>query len=279
MALLEGGADPNLPDKDGITPLLAASLSGSTNLGQALLARGARIDAAHRPSGITALYWAAMLGHAGFVELLLEHKARVDVKDANGSTPLHGAGSGFTGANLLQTWFREGRTNDMAMASSNMPSSFLTGGREHGRVVRLLLDHGATLEITNGNGCTPLLNATLNTNREVARVLIERRANLNASAPDGSTSLNLAALKGEEAIASMLLKAGADPNLADTAGFTPLNTAVEHGQRAVVRMLLEHNAKPNIATPTGQTPLHTAAAAGDVESIILLRERARTFTR
>jgi ankyrin repeat protein len=271
--LLEGGADPNLPDKDGIAPLLAASLSGSTNLGQALLVRGARIDAAHRPSGITSLYWAAMLGHAGFVELLLDHKAPVDVKDANGSTPLHGVGSGYTGANLLQTWFREGRTNEMAMARSNMPSSFLTGGREHGRVVRLLLDHGATLEITNGNGCTPLLNATLNTNREVAQALIERRAKLNARAPDGSTSLNLAALKGQEAIASMLLKAGADPNLADTAGFTPLNTAVEHGQRAVVKLLLEHKANPNLATPTGQTPLHTAAGAGDIESIILLRER------
>ena len=41
------------------------------------------------PCGFTALHIAAMRGHHSVAELLIRHKAEVNVRDCNGSTPLH----------------------------------------------------------------------------------------------------------------------------------------------------------------------------------------------
>jgi ankyrin repeat protein len=291
-ALLEAGANPNHVDQSGVTALLAASLAGSTNVGRVLLAQGAQVDVVYLPTKLTALHQAAMLGHADFVQLLLDHGARADRKDTTGSTPLHSTATGFSGASMIRAWNNkandaasredhdpkwptatEAFSNQLDQAASVMPASFLAGGGEHGRVAKLLLARKADLEATNDTGCTPLLTAALFTNLAVAEVLVAHKANLNARAKDGSTPLNLAALKGDERVTALLLEAGADLNLADSAGFTPLNTAAEAGYRGVVKALLAHNANPNLACPNGQTPLHTAAGRGDIESMRLLLDR------
>jgi ankyrin len=153
-------------------------------------------------------------------------------------------------------------------------------------MARLLVDNGASLELADGNGVTPLISAIINAS--IFRV--NRTGNSDH-------------LK----IAELLLDAGASVNAVDWYGITPLWAAVDvrnlelgrdgndRGVReeafALIERLLEAGANPNARTReypherrfilvvvgsvswvdlTGQTPFLRAAAAGDVEVMRLL---------
>jgi ankyrin repeat protein len=292
--LLEAGADPNYAGNQGETALFRAADFGATEAARLLLAKGARVDALHTTWNATPLHLAAMFGYADFVELLLTHGARTDLKDANGSTPLHVVATGQSTADAVLAWERRfqalasqvtgnpaatNTSNQLTTFGATLPTDALRGG-QHRRVVELLLARRANLEVTDAFGRTPLLTAALFTNLPVAEVLVGHKANVNARAKDGSPPLNLAALKGSVPLVELLLKAGANANLQDDTGFTPLNTAAEHGHTEVMRRLLAHGANPNLACPgdqastvNGQAPMHSAAIRGDVEMLRLLLDQ------
>jgi ankyrin repeat protein len=90
--LLEHGADPNLLDETGCSPLHDAAAEGMTDLVKVLL-RNTRTDP-RLPgnSSRTALHKAAYRGQFEVVNLLLSRSPEtVDPRDANGLTPLHDA--------------------------------------------------------------------------------------------------------------------------------------------------------------------------------------------
>jgi len=89
--LLAHGADPNLPDNAGWTPLHFAAWFGSTSVVlKELIDHGANIDA-RNDRGITPLYFASVAGHDAQVKLLLEHGADRSIASKNGYTPLRAA--------------------------------------------------------------------------------------------------------------------------------------------------------------------------------------------
>jgi len=105
-ALLVGGADVSLVDKDGNTALHWAAQKGNTACISLLLDAGAALEAKnrcaarHRPRrlyltlcriGRTPLGLAAFVGHSEAVALLLERGANANSKDRAGNTPLANA--------------------------------------------------------------------------------------------------------------------------------------------------------------------------------------------
>jgi hypothetical protein len=69
--LLDAGADPNLPDERGFTPLILAAGSETRNpeVVQLLIEKGAKMDAKDE-NGETALTWARKMGYTRVVKLL-----------------------------------------------------------------------------------------------------------------------------------------------------------------------------------------------------------------
>lgn len=123
-AVLDGGANPNVREPAGDSPLERAMRIGA-NSEQALellLAHGADPNEVDPRNGFTVLHRAAADGYLGVMKLLLKHGAKVDVRsNSTGVTPLH-----------------------LAVQS----------GRQE--VVALLLDAGADPNIRDQSGETPL---------------------------------------------------------------------------------------------------------------------------
>ena len=89
--LLKNGADVNLRETNGQTPLLVLTDSDSNAYGASdvdfLLTNKANINA-RDSQGNTALHYAALYGHADIVKLLLARGASAGLMNLNGQTPL-----------------------------------------------------------------------------------------------------------------------------------------------------------------------------------------------
>jgi cytohesin len=84
--LLEHGADPNIQQQDGDTPLHVAAFRGDVEATQLLLSYGAKVDIKNylvspRKFGKTALHYATEGDFLPVVEALLEAGASADVRD------------------------------------------------------------------------------------------------------------------------------------------------------------------------------------------------------
>lgn len=97
LRLIRGGADLELSNRQGFTPLLCACHQGHCDIVSVLLAAG--VNAAHcDDGGRSAVYVAADAGAGAIVDLLLAWGAEVDVADAVGLSPLGAAcRKGFSG--------------------------------------------------------------------------------------------------------------------------------------------------------------------------------------
>jgi ankyrin repeat protein len=104
--LLAHGADPNLPNMHGVTPVMAAAGLASNEIDtrgrfktepdavetiELLVKAGADVNARETRGGQTALHGAALWGYNDVVKTLVANKADIDAKDAKGRTPLDSA--------------------------------------------------------------------------------------------------------------------------------------------------------------------------------------------
>ena len=90
--LLSLGADPNLRDKFGHTPLYSTcNGAGDVTIARALIAAGADVDAQDSVKRCAPLHMAGRRGHLDAAAALLDHGADLEVRDINGQTPLRRA--------------------------------------------------------------------------------------------------------------------------------------------------------------------------------------------
>ncbi len=120
-------------------------------------------------------------------------------------------------------------------------------------------------------GDSPVADAAMHDDVDAVRMLLEQGADVNASRGDGMTGLHWAALNGNAEIARLLVGAGADLEAATRLGaHTPLHVAAKEAHGELVEMLAEAGGEVAAVTGTGAMPLHFAAAAGDVRAIAAL---------
>ena len=83
---LDAGADVNMKDEDGHTPLHWACTYGNEEICRLLLEHGADPNA-RDDNGRTPLHWACLYNHTAIVRLLIEHGADAGARDDQGETP------------------------------------------------------------------------------------------------------------------------------------------------------------------------------------------------
>ncbi|KAK0512607.1 hypothetical protein JMJ35_004624 [Cladonia borealis] len=184
----------------------------------------------------TLLHAAARLGYERIVELLLQRKAPVNIKDIHLRTPLCWAASG-NNANL----------------------------------VRLLLARGASITIKDEDGNTPLLIAAKSQQVESAKALLEHKAKLTVTDNEGMTPLHMASVSGCADLVKLFVQGhGASVNVKDKVG----NTALHHAETPeVVDILMQGKAKTEVKNKFHQAPLHIMAMNDHAKAAEMLIRR------
>ena len=137
-------------------------------------------------------------------------------------------------------------------------------------VVKLLVAHGALVNVANCRRSTPLMGAAFSGRLDVVKYLVKHGANVDAANLMGNTPLCAAAMGGHHKIISFLLKKGADCNHATITGDTALHIAATEGHLKVVRELISHgtSSPPNpIPSAIVPPPVILAASEGSNEVV------------
>ncbi|KAI5457076.1 ankyrin repeat-containing domain protein [Mariannaea sp. PMI_226] len=276
QALLKRGADPNMRNREGLTPLLSMRrvFSDYKEIVGILLEAGADINATNK-HGATFLFHMLQHNPGGGsnddshkdIKYLIDRGASITTRDFNGRTILHevarcrGWEQGspnrrskkvsrldfFLGLGLdVNVVDYNGNTllHEYALLHTNHDSY-------HGPMCvpffEQLMSLGLSLEQQNFAGRTPLhiLCATRSSYRHFKQgelmpidFVISHTKNIDAADRDGNTPLHLAATVGEIYV-KKLLDAGANPLVFTHEGLTPLHLASRCRESNVVGLLLD----------------------------------------
>ena len=153
-------------------------------------------------------------------------------------------------------------------------------------IVKMLLEHGANVNLADFDGDTALLCACQHTKydgsqfaerkTEIVKILLKHEADVNIQNENGVTSLMSATQSGNVKIVKMLLEHGANVNIKSSIGNTALMDSL-HGNADIVRMLLEHGADVSVKINSkyhrpGGTLLSIASYYGYTEIVKILLE-------
>lgn len=137
--------------------------------------------------------------------------------------------------------------------------------------LREALDHGASVNICDAQGNTPLMLAAAYSGAASVKLLLDRGAQVNATNNAGATALMRAAHNYESA--RLLVNSGANVNARSVLGNTPLILAARPAKsHRLVELLLSRGADASATNISGASALMAAAAGGDEESVRLLLE-------
>lgn len=225
--LCQQGAEVNLFDQEGCTPLVWGIEMGNVAIVSMLLQEGADPNLAEKRHGMSPLQVASGSGNVAMVEALLARGANAAHRDAHQGTALEEAAFGGHQkvARLLIEW---GLT-------TRWPLHVAAGLGDMAEVERLLAAGAKFDEPTAGWGNTPLMFAAAGGQLEIAKLLVEQGASLEATNQAGATLLHVAAGHNRlEVVRWLVEEQGCDPGARDGEGATALEWAKN---KEVVRYL------------------------------------------
>lgn len=251
---------PDLLDKIGWTPLHVAVDRNDIDQARGLLQEGAKPSAPAR-NGQGPLHLAAEAGNLEMVRLLIEAGADLNPKDRNGLTPVQLAvqnefldvvrfltKQGCTvpdvivatvagRTDLVRLFFTKGKAAPACTKTGQtlLHLAVLCGDVE---MVKVLAALGCDLGAANKDSLKPLDVATILGKVEVAKTLLDLGSNMKGE----TTPLHWAAFSGQLAIIDLLLKKGASLDAKDKDAKTPFQWAFSNDQGKAAQRLFEAQA-------------------------------------
>ncbi|XP_046578009.1 ankyrin-1-like [Haliotis rubra] len=259
--LLRNGADPNISNRKGETPLLIAcseshvpQKSKKRRKEKVFIFEG--LEKIHQDQRVKMKRTVDVSKHHNdTVKVLLENKANGDVRGSDGFASLH-----------------------IAVQNSNY------------ELVCILINGGCDANVTDGNGNTPL-NLLLKLVAECqhgtasyyiphhrrdiqvwkfVEVLLDKNADPDIQNNDGDAPLHHAASMNCQRSLELLLNAGADVDVEDAHNRTPLHRCAQSGHARIARILMVHGSDVNAMDDNGDTPLHVAVRRKQYNLVKLL---------
>jgi ankyrin repeat protein len=281
--LLDHGADINYQQNNLRTPLHLAAYWEQLEVAQVLLGHKADVGSRNNEGKIP-IHLLQRVCIGGPARLSLEHGVVMNIRDDDGNTPLHLAMERWK-YKCARILLEHGADASVENYVGKTPFHLLFENKyykERGNhfeyysfedelnyneddildLARLLLEHGADVNIRTTNGRTPLHLAAFWGRLELARVLLEHKADVESQDNEGMTPLHVL-MEGRcydkdhvLYLARLLVKHGASVDLRMSQESTVLHKAAFKGWPELVRLFLGHGANPNAEDEQGKTPLY-----------------------
>jgi ankyrin repeat protein len=259
------------------TPLMYTAREGALEAARALIDLGANVNV-QDPDGMTPLLEAIVNMHLDFAAALLDKGADPNLADVSGMTALYAAIDMHTPA-----WERsrpDPKENDKLDCLALMKVLLDHGANVNAALKgRILQRYHAGGSAVLGEGTTPLIRAARYDNLDMIRLLVERGADVKLAQKDGTTALMLASgvkysltQEGDPVnagsaadayeIVKLLIEKGSDVNAVNAKGETALYGAAFVGRNQAIAYLAEHGARLDAKTKQGLTILDGALNTG-----------------
>lgn len=232
--LLAAGASVNSRDDlHAWTPLHEATGSGSDACVRLLLEHGADVDARCRQRAQTPLFFAKT---RAIVELLADWGAYLNVISAENHYPFQHCAAYIRSPEVMQFWIEQ-RVDINHVPTFCWPALHgalhrdIKAPREdpdRERIIELLLDAGADVNLEDKRGDLPLQLAISWHGERIIKLILQHGADVCARKRNGDTALHAAAHRNHVEIARLLLESAADPNAMNIYRQTPIHAAERH---------------------------------------------------
>ncbi len=296
--LLKNGADPNLADSSGTTPLIkccinndyeiikwllyyGADIHKTTNYGntalelacwsksnlsaQILMIRGANLNSQGSRDQGTPLIYALMKKEYMLATELIWKGANIHAENNLGDGILHivAKDTDFISNSKFKHDPLTAFSSSMSIQDSIIEQGYYT-----------LFEYLVSLKIDiyhrNKNGYQPLHFACFNNNNGLILELIRQNKSLNDHKNIKSATPLICALRNNHPRAAFNLQFKSDVQLADTEQWTALHYAARDNYISILRYCLEKKANVNARNRNLWTPLHLAAHNGNNNAVRLL---------
>ncbi|KAK7709647.1 hypothetical protein SLS63_013162 [Diaporthe eres] len=270
--LYKAGADLNATDEEKKTPLYLAAAMNRPQIIEFLLERNADANLQVRDNR-TALFEASFQGNIEAVTVLLKEgrkwNIKVDLANERGWTPLHAA---YDQPDITKMLLKNGADPEQVTSSSNSTALAMASFWDESlEVVRYHLEFKANPNNPDIDGETAVHRSVLGGSLRVLQLLIDHSAQLNVPRKDKSTPLHLAASEGSrEDIADLLLDKNVDLNGKSEAHGTILMAAASGGLIRIAERVIKKGVDVNEICYVPQmyhTALQAAAYHGQLDMV------------
>uniref|UniRef100_A0A2C9LW87 Uncharacterized protein n=1 Tax=Biomphalaria glabrata TaxID=6526 RepID=A0A2C9LW87_BIOGL len=233
MALVKiQGADIELCNADGMTPLMIAASTGNFVLCDVLICLfGADPNKRNSQSGRSALHYAAEGNHRKTVENLIKRGADVNMEDH----------VGLRADDIPQCVWTIDDCKEVIIFNRNKRMESLSQSVKNDEIdPRKFLP--SDFCVVNSEGHTLIMTAAIYNRYLLLNCLLEiNNATIDAQHnKTGMTALAMAASLGNEEAVSILLRYKASPMIADMSGYLPLHHAVLNDKEHTIDIFLDH---------------------------------------
>lgn len=136
-----------------------------------------------------------------------------------------------------------GKKGDASPKNKDKSSSLLRACYQKNKeLVKLLIKHGADINIKDKNGNTLLIWASWNNYQHIVKLLLEKGAHIEAKNKEEDTALLRAAMNNNKDIVELLTKYGADVNTKDNEGNTALHWSQKNKNKELAKFLIKAGA-------------------------------------
>jgi ankyrin repeat protein len=240
--LIQRGADVNMVDSLGVTPLMKASLQKYAEVALCLLQAGADVSVVDH-SGHCALQAAVQSNSTELAQLLLDHGADINATDNEGYNCLFKAVEDGH-VPMIKLLVQRG-LNVHAVNSKGHTLLMIAAGKGHKAAAEWLIQQGVAVNTADNQGKVCLHGACSGSSSDDAamiELLLNNGADVHQYSDKQISALDTCAEFGKVECARALIAAGADVNHFNSMNVTCLHVAVMMQHTAVVQLLLEHGA-------------------------------------